>query len=120
MIKSPVLKSWDSGIERGAIVTVASPGDFGKPRPALVIQRHFPRNPELITVALITSDLLRAPDVRVSVKPTLANGLRKESEIAVDNIQTFARRRIGAVIGRMSHEIMTEVDAALAIFLGLA
>ncbi|MGH9596516.1 MAG: type II toxin-antitoxin system PemK/MazF family toxin, partial [Edaphobacter sp.] len=114
------LESWNTGIARGVIVTVASPGDFGKPRPTLVIQAHFPRNPELITVALITSDLLRAPDVRVSVKPTAANGLRKDSEIAVDNIQTFARRRIGAVIGRVSSETMAQVDAALVIFLGLA
>jgi mRNA interferase MazF len=107
-------------IERGVVVTVASPGDFGKPRPALVIQGQFPRNPELITVALITSDLLKVPNVRVPVKPTTANGLRKDSEIAVDNIQTFSRRRIGAVIGRMNQETMAQVDASLAIFLGLA
>jgi mRNA interferase MazF len=107
-------------ITRGAVITVASPGDFGKPRPALVIQGQFPRKPELITVALITSDLLRVPDVRVLVKPTAANGLRKDSEVAVDNIQTFSRRRIGNVIGKLSSETMAKVDAALAIFLGLA
>ncbi len=105
---------------RGAVVTVASPGDFGKPRPALVVQGQFPRHPELITVALITSDLLRVPDVRVPVKPAATNGLRKDSEVAVDNIQTFSRRRIGAVIGRLSPETMARVDAALAVFLGLA
>ena len=119
MTKASNPESSNAGIERGAVVTVASPCDFGKPRPALVIQGQFPRNPELITVALITSDLLRVPHVRVPVKPTAANGLRKDSEIAVDNIQTFSRRRIGAVIGRMNQEIMTQVDAALAIFLGL-
>jgi mRNA interferase MazF len=107
-------------IIRGAVITVASPGDSGKPRPALVIQGQFPPNPELITVALITSDLLRVLDVRVLVKPTAANGLRKDSEVAVDNIQTFSRRRIGSVIGRLSSEVMAQVDAALAIFLGLA
>lgn len=101
-------------------MTVASPGDFGKPRPALVIQGQFPRDPELVTVALITSDLLRVADVRIPVKPTASNGLRKESEIAIDNIQTFARRRIGRVIGQMSAQTMAQVNAALAIFLGLA
>ena len=110
----------DAEIRRGAVVTVASPGDFGKPRPALVIQGQFPRNPELITVAPITSDLLRVPYVRVLIKPTAANGLRKDSEVAVDNIQTFSRRRIGSVIGTLSSETMAKVDAALAIFLGLA
>ncbi len=110
----------DTKIVRGAVITVASPGDFGKPRPALVIQGQFPRDPELITVALITSDLLRVPDVRILVKPSASNGLRKESEIAVDNIQTFSRRRIRRVIGQMSPQTMAQVDAALAIFLGLA
>ncbi len=105
---------------RGAVITVASPGDFGKPRPALVIQGYFPRDPELITVALITSGLLRVPNVRVTVKPTAGNGLRKDSEIAIDNIQTFSCRRIGNVIGKMDSLTMTRVDAALAIFLGLA
>jgi mRNA interferase MazF len=107
-------------LTRGAVITVASPGAFGKPRPALVIQGQFPPNPELIAVALITSDLLRVPDVRVLVNPTAANGLKKDSEVAVDNIQTFSRRRIGSVIGRLSSDAMAQVDAALAIFLGLA
>ena len=120
MTKAPNPESSNEAIERGVVVTVASPGDFGKPRPALVIQGQFPRNPELITVALITSDLLKVPSVRVPVKATPANGLRKDSEIAVDNIQTFSRRRIGTVIGRMNSVIMTQVDASLAIFLGLA
>jgi mRNA interferase MazF len=120
VIGSSNIESSNATITRGAVITVASPGDFGKPRPALVIQGQFPRNPELITVALITSDLLRVPDVRVLVKPTVTNGLRKDSEVAVDNIQTFSRRRIGSVIGRLSSETMAQVDAALAIFLGLA
>ncbi len=120
MTKAPSPEPGNSKIVRGAVITVASPGDFGKPRPALVIQGQFARDPELITVALITTDLLRVPDVRVPVKPTAVNGLRKDSEIAVDNIQTFSRRRIGAVIGRVSADVMTQVDAALAIFLGLA
>jgi mRNA interferase MazF len=120
VIEPSNIESSNAKITRGAVITVASPGDFGEPRPALVIQGQFPRTPELITVALITSDLLRVPDVRVLVKPTAANGLRKDSEVAVDNIQTFSRRRIGTVIGKLSSETMAKVDAALAIFLGLA
>jgi mRNA interferase MazF len=120
VIESSNIELLNAKITRGAVITVTSPGDFSKPRPALVIQGQFPRNPELVTVALITSDLLRVPDVRVLVKPTAANGLRKDSEVAVDNIQTFSRRRIGNVIGTLSSETMAKVDAALAIFLGLA
>jgi mRNA interferase MazF len=120
VIESSDIELSNARLTRGAVITVASPGAFGKPRPALVIQGQFPPNPELITVALITNDLLRVPDVRVLVKPTAANGLRKESEVAVDNIQTFSRRRIGSVIGRLSSEAMAQVDAALVIFLGLA
>jgi mRNA interferase MazF len=67
------------GLKRGDIVTVAIPGDFGKPRPALVLQQRIYPETENVTVALITSNLLRTSYVRVGVEPDEQNGLRRSS-----------------------------------------
>ncbi|HEY5056968.1 MAG TPA: type II toxin-antitoxin system PemK/MazF family toxin [Acidobacteriaceae bacterium] len=94
-------------------------GDFSKPRPALVLQRWVYPETENVTVALITSDLLRAPNIRIIVVPDDRNGLRKPSEVMADNVQTIRTQRIGAVIGSLDEATMHRVNAALMIFLGL-
>ena len=106
-------------LKRGDIVTAALPGDFGKPRPALVIQR-VEGVPATVTLALITSDLNRVPALRVSVQPTARNGLLKPSEVIADNIQTALASKIGRVIGSLEPETMRWVEVALKLHLGLA
>jgi mRNA interferase MazF len=106
-------------LKRGDIVTAAAPGDFGKPRPALVIQSFAELSPERITLLLITGDLLRLPYLRIPVEPTPQNGLQMSSEVAVDNIQTLAVGKIGRVIGEMDSAAMELVEEALRRHLGL-
>ncbi len=106
-------------MKRGDIVTAAAPGDFGKPRPALVIQSFAELSPERITLLLITGDLLRLPYLRIPVEPTPQNGLQMSSEVAVDNIQTLAVGKIGRVIGEMDSAAMELVEEALRRHLGL-
>jgi mRNA interferase MazF len=81
-------------------------------------QRVYPET-ENVTVALITSDLARTPQIRVSVDPDSRNGLRKPSEIMVDNVQTLRVHRVGSVIGSLDDATMDQVKRALLIFLGL-
>jgi len=106
-------------MKRGDIVTAAPPGEFGKPRPALIIQAFLDDSPERITVALITSKLLQNPRLRVPLTPTSANGLNKPSEVAVDNLQTFSMAKIGSVIGSLDATSMSAVDEALRLHFGL-
>jgi len=106
-------------LRRGDVVTVALHGDFSKPRPALILQRWVYPETENVTIALITSDLLRAPHIRIGIEPDDRNGLRKPSEITVDNVQTIRAQRIGAVIGSLDEATMHRVNTALMIFLGL-
>lgn len=106
-------------LRRGDIVTVALSGDFSKPRPALILQRWVFPETENVTSALITSDLLRVPHLRIGVEPNEQNGLRKPSEIMVDNVQTVRMHRIGSVIGSLEDVTMRRVNTALMIFLGL-
>src|SRR5713101_818495 len=85
-------------MRRGDIVTVSLPGDYGKPRPALVIQSDlFDEHPSL-TVLPITSHLIDAPLLRIGIGPE--SGLERSSQIQIDKPQTPRRERIGAVIGR--------------------
>lgn len=106
-------------MRRGDLVTVAVSGDYGKPRPALVIQADvFDLHPSLIVLPL-TSELHDAPLFRVSVPVGEETGLRKPSQIMVDKATTVPRIKIGPAIGRINAATMLKVDQALRGFLGL-
>ena len=107
-------------MRRGALVTVALSGDYGKPRPALVVQSDlFSAHPS-VTLLPVTGDLREAPLLRIRVDPGERNGLRKASDIMVDKLQTVPRERVGTVNGRVDDATMLAVNRALATFLGFA
>ena len=82
-------------MKRGDVVTIALQGDYGKPRPALVVQSDlFDAHPS-VTILPITSELRDTPLFRVDVEPSDANGLRKKSQVMVDKAQTVARAKVG-------------------------
>jgi mRNA interferase MazF len=105
---------------RGDFVTVAVQGDFGKPRPALVIQANQFDEHTTVTVLPVTSTLVAAPLMRVTVQPTAVNGLLKPSQIMVDKAVTIRRDKMGQAIGRIDANVMVEVERCLAVFLGIA
>ena len=105
---------------RGDRVTVAAPGDYGKPRPALVIQSGLFAELPSVTLCLLTSELRAAPILRITVDPSPDNGLRRVSQVQVDKVFTVARERIGAAIGRLDDATMLKVNRSLAVFTGIA
>lgn len=94
------------------------PGDFGKPRPALVIQSDQFSAAATISVLLLSGTLVDAPLIRIPLEPSPENGLQKSSQIMVDKIMTIRRDKIGPVIGHLTDEAMLAVNRALALFLG--
>jgi mRNA interferase MazF len=106
-------------VKRGDVVTIALAGDYGKPRPAVVIQSDFFAEHPSVTILPVTSELRDAPLFRIGVEPDAASGLRKRSQVMVDKAQTVARGRLGGVIGRLSLETMVAVDRGLLVFLGI-
>jgi mRNA interferase MazF len=107
-------------VKRGDLVTISLSGDYGKPRPALVIQSDlFDAHPS-VTVLPVTSELREAPLFRVRVEPTADNGLRKASQVMIDKAHTVAREKIGKTIGQLDDESMLAVNRGLAVFLGFA
>ncbi len=107
-------------MRRGDIVTVAIQGDFGKPRPALVIQSDLFDHTGTVTVLLLSGSLADAPLIRLTIEPSPQNGLRKTSQVQIDKTMSVKRDRIGAVVGRLDDETLLAVTRSLALFLGLA
>lgn len=105
---------------RGDFVTIALQGDFGKPRPALVIQAdQFSEHPS-VTLLPVTSTLLAAPLLRITVNPGAENGLQKPSQVMIDKPMAVKRDKVGPAIGRIDADTMIEVERSLAVFLGIA
>lgn len=107
-------------MNRGDFVTIAMQGDFGKPRPALVIQSDQFNEHATVTVLLVSSSLVDAPLFRVSVQPDKINNMHKLSQVMVDKAMTVKRDKLGAAFGSASDEVMLEVGRCLAVFLGIA
>ncbi len=107
-------------MRRGDLLTIALQGDRGKPRPALVIQSDLFDTHTSVTVLPLTSATQAAPQFRVTVLPSAANGLRGESQVMVDKASSVLRDHLGPVFGHADDETMLAVNRALAVFLGLA
>ncbi len=105
---------------RGDFVSIAVQGDFGKPRPALVIQADQFDEHTSVTVLPVTSTLVAAPLLRINVLPTTENGLQKPSQVMIDKALTIKRDKIGQTIGRIDSNTLVEVERCLAVFLGIA
>lgn len=107
-------------MKRGSFVPVAVQGDYGKPRPALVIQSDHFEDHATVTVLLLSSTLIDAPLLRVTVRPDDKNGLKTMSQIMIDKAMTLRPEGVGAPIGLAGDEVMLEVSRLLAVFLGVA
>lgn len=105
---------------RGDFVPVAIPGDFGKPRPALVVQADQFDHHATVTLLLVTSTLVDAPLLRITVPPSPENRLQRPSQVMIDKAMTVKRDKVGETFGRIEGQKMTEIERCLAIFLGIA
>lgn len=105
---------------RGDLVSIAIQGDFGKPRPALVIQADQYDELATLTVLPVTSTLVAAPLLRITVSPSAENGLRRPSQVMIDKVVTVKRDKVGQTFGRIDAETLVAVERCLAVFLGIA
>lgn len=106
-------------MSRGDLVTAALSGDYGKPRPALIIQADAFAELPSATVLPLTSELHDWPLFRVIVEAGPHNGLERRSQIMIDKAVTVPRAKIGRRIGSIDTATLRAVDTALMKFLGL-
>jgi len=104
-------------MKRGDIVTVSAPGDYGKPRPAVVIQSDKLRSMDSMLVSLVTSTLVDAPLFRLSLEPNEKNGLKQRSQVMVDKIIAIA---CGPVMGHLDTRDLIALNHMLAVVVGIA
>lgn len=101
---------------------VALAGDYGKPRPAVVVQADILTESDCSSVVVcpLTTALSNASRIRVPVEPSEENGLAKASEIMTEKIAGVPRHRIRETIGRLESDRMRLLERALLLVLGFA
>ena len=104
--------------QRGDLVSVSLQGDYGKPRPALIVQSDLLNNLDSVVLCPVTSDL-RSAAFRVTLEPNPTNGLRVLTQVMVDKLSTLPRAKIGASFGRLDDDRMKAVERALLLVIGV-
>jgi len=104
---------------RGDIV-ICAPGDYGKPRPAVVMQSDlFNATHSSLVICPITSHLEDAPLFRIPVAPGITTGLNVRSQVMVDKIIAIPRSKIVRRVGAIGARTLKEVEEALRLWLDL-
>jgi mRNA interferase MazF len=102
------------------MVIVAAPGDYGKPRPAVIVQSNAISDSHAsVVICPMTSELVEA-DFRVTIDPGPGTGLRVRSQVMADKPVTIRRERIGQRIGQLGALDLARLNVALAFVMGLA
>lgn len=102
------------------MVIAVAPGEYGKPRPAVVVQRDEVNDTHAsIVVCPLSSHLVDAPLFRILVEPSPDNGLAVPSQIMVDKLAALRRERVRERIGRIGDELLVQLNRSLAFWLGL-
>jgi mRNA interferase MazF len=108
-------------IKRGDVVICAAPGDYDKPRPAVVVQSDpFNGTHSSVVVCLITSHLEDAPLFRIPLPAGRTTGLKLQSQVMVDKVIAVPRNRITGRTGVLAAGALKEIDNALRLWLDLA
>jgi mRNA interferase MazF len=108
-------------LKRGDVVLVVMSGDYGKPRPAVVVQSDemIRFGFSSVVVCPLTSHVSDRPRVRVTVEPDQANGASLRSEIMVEKLVGISVGKIRRIVGHLDDATMRKVDRALFVVLGL-
>ncbi len=109
-----------TGLQRGDLVVCALSGDYGKPRPAVVVQSDlFNDSHASTTICPVTSDVRDAPLFRVQLVPSPETGLKVPSQAMVDKLTTVKREKVRARIGHLTAAQTAELNEALKLWLEL-
>lgn len=106
-------------MKRGDLVTVSLPGDYGKPRPAVVIQSDLLSTLDSVLVCPVTTVIVDASAVRIAVEPSPTNGLRHLSQIMVDKITALRRDKVGTPFGHLTARQITALNRVILLVVGL-
>ena len=106
-------------MKRGDLIKAVLPGEYGKPRPCLVIQSNRLAKLDSVILCPLTSDLATEGPTRFAVPAGSASGLIVDSLVMVDKITAVSKLRCREPIGALDAAMMQQVDARLALVVGL-
>lgn len=107
-------------MKRGDIYLAAMAGDYGKPRPVIVIQADFADELDSRVVCPLTTSGEPVAFLRPVIEPTPENGLRLRSYAMIEKIGAVPPRRFRERIGRAAPSDLSQIGQSLTILLGLA
>jgi mRNA interferase MazF len=108
-------------MNRGDVVIVSLAGDYGKPRPAILVQiDELTEQVDGVIVAPLTTTLLPVPLYRPTISPSPENGILKTSQVMTDKLSAVSKTKIAKIIGHADAQTMSLIDRTLAFVLGLA
>jgi mRNA interferase MazF len=109
-------------VKRGDVVLAALPGDYGKPRPAVIVQSDLlnAEEPTSYILCPLTTTLTGRSNIRVPVAPSARNGLQAPSELMVDKVSAAPAKRIRETVGQLDAAAMRAIDRAVLLVLGIA
>jgi mRNA interferase MazF len=94
----------------GDVVIVSLPGDYGKPRPALVVQSdRYALLPSVVVCPITTSLRTDLSELRLTLQPTPENGLQQPCQVMLDKPGALPRAKLSAPIGRLGSDEMLHV-----------
>jgi mRNA interferase MazF len=101
-------------------VLVAYSGDYGKVRPAVIVQAdEVTDEVDSVLVALLTTSLRDADYLRLTVEPSATNGLREVSQLMADKIGILPKSAVRGHVGRLAPEQLDAFGQMLVLVLGL-
>jgi mRNA interferase MazF len=116
-----LLSRKDGWMKRGDIILSVVPGDYGKPRPTVIVQNdRFNAKHDSIVICPLTSHLTEGLEYRIRIQPALHNGLSKESELMIDKIAVVRRDKLRDILGHLTTTELQHLDTALKIWFSLS
>lgn len=106
-------------MNRGDIVVTSMPGDYGKPRPTVIVQSDFYDKHDSVTLCPLTSFLADLPLFRLTIFPNDINNLQEPSQIMTDKIATMKKMKITKKIGKLTLFELSQLDQMLRRWLAL-
>jgi len=108
-------------VQRGNVVLINLSGDYGKPRPCVIVQNDLFHSLESVLIAPITSDVSVDVDIfRIILKPTKSNGLLKQSQIMLDKIVAVRKSKIKKVIGKLNRVQLADINKKIILLFGIS
>jgi mRNA interferase MazF len=100
---------------RGDVVTAILARDYGKPRPAVILQAHLLSQLDSVFVCPFTTDLTTEGAPRILVRAADRKGLREDSVLMMDKLGAVGRQRCGERFEHMEERWMNEIKQMLRL-----